>query len=211
MGGVRPPLFIVPEVGSDGRSCEGLARELGPEQPCLALQARSLINSSSQPADVAGTARLFANEILAITPKGPCAVAGLGFGSILAWETARLLAAAGCAVSQVALIGAPPKAFFEREGSVPTPHYRLIRPAGETAGLLGRFFRQASDGGVTKEMRQSRSRLGEASIGPAPSPVAIFTDAQADVDQPWRELAPAGIASFPSREAGARLADVLRQ
>ncbi len=210
IGGVRPPLFIVPEVGSDGRSCEVLARQLDPDQPCVALQARALIGGSSQTVDVAGTARLFANEILAITPRGLCAVAGLGFGSILAWETARLLAPDGCAVSRLVLVNPPPKAFFQREGSGPTALYRLVRPAGEGGGLLGRFFRSTSDDGATKEMRQSRARLGEARLGPAPSAVAVFTAAPAELGPLWQELSPAGIASYQSEETGARLGEILR-
>ncbi|MGA3008206.1 MAG: KR domain-containing protein, partial [Opitutaceae bacterium] len=208
-GGARPPVFLIPDAGMEGSIFADLARELGSDQPCFALQVRALSAVSSQPADVPEAARLLAEEIVAIAPAGPCVLGGRGFGVVLAWETARELAARGRTVSHLAVMGPPPAAFFAREESGPAPSYRLVKPDVTSGGMFGRLFKKSrgDEKGVTKELRQTREKLGEARLGPAACPVALFAANGAYL--PWQELSPSGCAVFPPDEAAARLSSLL--
>ncbi|HTQ31721.1 MAG TPA: AMP-binding protein [Opitutaceae bacterium] len=211
VGGARAPLFLIPDAGMEGSAFADRMRELGPDQPCFALQARALSSVSSQPANVSEIGRLLAEEIVAINPTGSCAVGSHGFGAILAWETARQLAARGRTVSLLALIEPPPSAFFAREDAGQTPAYRLVKPAGVSGGMFGRLFKKGSGGedGVTKEQRQAREKYGEARLVPAACPLAVF--AANRPRQPWQELAPSGCSVFSPAEIGARLSGLLAQ
>jgi hypothetical protein len=208
-GGTRPPLFLMTDVGMENKMLAELIQDLGPDQPCFALQIRALSGASSQPVDLPEMARLLGEEIMAIHPTGGCALASRGFGAILAWETARQLAAKGRTVSRLILIEPPPAAFFARDDAGPPPAYRLVKPAAASGGMLGRLFKKGSgdDGGVTKELRQAREKYGEVRICPAACAVAVFGP-NGSV-QPWPELAPAGCALFSPGEIGAKLSGLL--
>ncbi len=208
-GGARAPLFLIPDAGTEGPVFADLARELGPDQPCFALQARALSGVSSQPANVPEIARLLAEEIVAISPTGSCVLGSRGFGAVLAWETAQQLAAKGRTVSLLVVIDPPPSAFFAREDAGQALSYRLVRPAETTGGMFGRLFKKRSgnDGSVTKESRQAREKYSDARLGPAACPVAVF--AANGSSQPWQELAPSGCSVSVTGEIGAKLSSLL--
>jgi acyl-CoA synthetase (AMP-forming)/AMP-acid ligase II len=211
--GARPPFFLIPEAGAEGTVFKELASQLGPDQPCFGLQARALTSSvaTGQPISIEETAKLLAGEILALSPAGPSALGGRSFGAVLAWETARVLAAQGQLVSLLALIDPPPAAFFSREDAGGILSYRFVKPAGASAGMLGRFFKRGpgDDGGVNKELRQAREKYGDAQLGSAACPVAVF--AANGSSQPWPELASSGCPVFPIGEIGSKLSDLLEK
>lgn len=197
MGGTRLPLFLIPGAGAEGTVFKELANRLGPDQPCFGLQARALTSSvaTGQPISIEEMARLFAGEILALAPTGPCALGGQGFGTVLAWETARVLAAQGRPVSLLALIDPPPSAFFEPESSSPSPRYRFIKPGGSPGGLFSRFLKKSSheDAGVTKELRQAREHYGNVTLAAATWPVFAFGGSNGGL--PWKDLSTAEFSS----------------
>jgi acyl-CoA synthetase (AMP-forming)/AMP-acid ligase II/NAD(P)-dependent dehydrogenase (short-subunit alcohol dehydrogenase family) len=208
-GGGRAPLFLISDAGTEGPVFVDLARDLGPDQPCFALQARALSGVSSQPANVPEIAHLLAEEVSAICPAGPCVLGSRGFGAVLAWETAQQLTAKGRTVSLLVVIDPPPPAFFAREDSGRTLSYRVVKPAGTPGGMFGRLFKKGSGGddGVTKELRQVREKYGDARLAPVSCPVALFTANGSS--QVWPELAPSGFSVSPISEIGINLSSLL--
>ncbi|HTB81377.1 MAG TPA: AMP-binding protein [Opitutaceae bacterium] len=206
--GARPPLFLIPEAGVEGNVFSELAGQLGPDQPCFGLQARALtaIPAPAQPVGVEETARLFVEEICALSPAGPCAIGGRGFGTVLAWETARQLTAKNRRVILLGLFDPPAAAFFARDEGGSATRYRFIKPAGSAGGgVFGRLFKKGAgdEAGVSKESRQARERYGDAVLSPATCPVAVF--GLTGADEPWRSLATAGFSTQPTTETVTKL------
>jgi hypothetical protein len=134
---------------------------------------------------------------------------GQGFGTVLAWETARVLAAQGRLVSLLALIDPPPSAFFESEPSSPTPRYRFIKPGGSSGGLFSRFLKKSSneDAGVTKELRQAREHYGNVTLAAATWPVFAFGSSNGGL--PWKNLSAAEFSVHSVDEFDRVLGDLL--
>lgn len=104
--GSEPPFFCIPGVGSDVIAFGDLARELGVRRPFYGLQLRGLEGSEvSGPAStIEEAASGFVQAIRRVQPEGPYFVGGHCFGSLLAWEIARQLEAAGARVGLLALL-----------------------------------------------------------------------------------------------------------
>jgi hypothetical protein len=211
--GTRPPLFLVPGARTDGDAFKELAGQLGPDQPCFGLQARALTSSvaTGQPVSIGEMAAVFAGEIAALFPTGPCILGGRSFGAVLAWETARVLTVQGRTVSLLALIDPPPAAFFASENTGKTPTYRFVKPAAGLGKVFGQFFKKSSgnDGGVTKDLCQAREQYGDAQLTATDCPVALFTTNSSR--QPWSELATRSFSVFSPAETGTKLAELIVQ
>jgi acyl-CoA synthetase (AMP-forming)/AMP-acid ligase II/thioesterase domain-containing protein/acyl carrier protein/nucleoside-diphosphate-sugar epimerase len=194
-------VFLVSEPGADGAAFEPMAKGLRPDQPCIALLP--VAPNPSPPLTVATVAEILVEEIVTIAPKGPCIIGGLGFGAILAWETAARLEARGREVSRIVLLEPPPSAFFGRTGAGTTARVDLLRPAAVASGIFGRRAKRDANAAlaVTKELSAERERFGDCQLGPVAGPVSVFGFA-ADAD-PWREISPAGISVQPMSNTGA--------
>jgi thioesterase domain-containing protein/acyl carrier protein len=93
--GTRHPLFFV--TAGDGNSVGfgALARRLGPDQPFYALQPRGMDGRRLFEVRVQAIARHYVREIRAVQSSGPYFLGGRCFGTLVAFEMARILEAAG--------------------------------------------------------------------------------------------------------------------
>lgn len=81
-----------------------LARHLSPAHPVLGIQARGVDGREQPDSDVPAMARRYAGEVRAVAGLGPVCLLGLSGGGVLAYETARLLAAEGVPVKLLVLV-----------------------------------------------------------------------------------------------------------
>jgi thioesterase domain-containing protein len=103
--GERRPLFLAHAAGGHVVSYAALARHLGPGQPVYALQSRGLEEGETAPhARIADMAADYLAQLRAVQPEGPYRLGGWSMGGLVAFEMARLLAAAGEAVELLALV-----------------------------------------------------------------------------------------------------------
>jgi amino acid adenylation domain-containing protein len=106
--GDRPPLFFLHgDYLSGGLYCQHLARQLGADQPFLALPPCGIDGSPTPPSYEAMAARHL-EDILRVRPTGPYRLGGLCNGGLVALEVARLLATAGHEVDRVLVVAAFP-------------------------------------------------------------------------------------------------------
>lgn len=81
-----------------------LARQLSPAHPVLGIQARGVDGRELPDEDVPTMARRYAEEVRAVVGQGPVCLLGLSGGGVLAYETARLLAAQAVTVQLLVLV-----------------------------------------------------------------------------------------------------------
>ena len=116
-GGPRPPLLLAHPAGGTTGVYKVLAQLLGDDRPSFGLER---IGGS-----VGDRAARYCAEIIARYPGAACVLGGWSFGGVLAYETARRLAAAGQAPALVVLLDA----------ALPLP----IAPAEQPRVLARRF------------------------------------------------------------------------
>jgi thioesterase domain-containing protein len=110
--GGRVPVFGVAGHNGDVFTYHTLAQQLGPDQPFFGLRPPGL-DSHSEPLDtVEGLAAYFADQILAVRPKGAVIVAGYCAGGTIAFELAQQLERRGTPVAFVAMFGCPYPTMF---------------------------------------------------------------------------------------------------
>lgn len=99
--GSKPPLFLM--TAGDGNSVGfgALARNLGPDQPCFALQPRGVDGGAPLHRSVERMAGHYLRAIQRVQPRGPYLLGGRCLGCLVAYEVARRLRARG---QQVALL-----------------------------------------------------------------------------------------------------------
>lgn len=102
-GGSRPPLFCMHAGAGTVLFYYELARQLGPDQPVYALQAKGLYGDAVPLGTVEEMAALSLEEMRSVQPHGPYYVGGFCFGAVLAFEVAQRLSRAG---ERVALLAA---------------------------------------------------------------------------------------------------------
>ncbi len=102
-GGSKTTLYIVHGGGLNVLLFNTLARNMHPDQPVYALQAKGL-NGIDEPLDrMEDIAAHYISEILTNNPVGPYALAGYSFGGIIAFEMAKQMKAMGKEVQTLAL------------------------------------------------------------------------------------------------------------
>lgn len=99
----RAPFFCIPGAGGNILSLRPLALEMPDDVPFYCLQAKGL-DGSTPFVTVEDTALYYADQIRRIQPSGPYHLGGGCYGGLVAFETARLLEAAGESVHLLALI-----------------------------------------------------------------------------------------------------------
>ncbi|WP_106400140.1 condensation domain-containing protein [Actinocorallia populi] len=103
--GGKPPLFCLPPAGGLAWPYFGLLPHLPADQPVYGFQARGFLDSDDTLyPSVEEAARDYAARLRSVQPRGPYHLAGYSLGGLLAYETARLLQAAGEEVALLALI-----------------------------------------------------------------------------------------------------------
>lgn len=204
-GGSGAPVFLMTDASPDANGFSELVRQFGEQRPSFVFRAQAMMSAVPRPVDLEELARLFADEITILHPRGRCALGGRGFGAVVAWMTAQALAQRGRATDIAvffALEPSPP-AFFAKD----TSGYRFVKPAAP-GGLLGRLFRKGSedDAAVTKELRQQRERYGDTTLAPADWPIVVSADRPS---APWNDLSKRSTKRVSASELGAELSRVL--
>jgi len=126
--GTRPSIFWVHYLNVN------LAKEFGDDQPVflITLVATDFVALGEKPT-LQSIAMCLLNKILATQSEGPYNIGGLCIGSILAYEIASQLRAAGHEVSLLVLLDAPSPSYLESYNSLTAklsrPRYLLERNA----------------------------------------------------------------------------------
>jgi thioesterase domain-containing protein/acyl carrier protein len=117
--GAKPPLFCV-HPGSGNVLCfYHLARRFGPDRPVYGLQDPALYGEWDFDTPIERMAARYVQEIRDVQPDGPYHLCGWSYGGQIAFEMARQLTAAGCAVQLLAILdtGAPEGVHTFRAGA----------------------------------------------------------------------------------------------
>jgi amino acid adenylation domain-containing protein len=102
--GDRLPFFCVHELFGNVLCYTNLARNLGPDQPFYAIEARGLDGAEEPFFDIEAMSTYYIDQMRAVQPRGPYALGGLCFGGLVAFEMARQLRENGESVKLVALL-----------------------------------------------------------------------------------------------------------
>jgi thioesterase domain-containing protein/acyl carrier protein len=114
--GDATPIFMVPGVGGNVLIFAQLARLLGPNQPCYALQARGLDGKEAPFTSMPEMANHYIAEIRRIRPNGPYILLGSCTGGLIAYEMAQQLFGQGQPAALVMMDTWHPSSYH--------PHYR---------------------------------------------------------------------------------------
>lgn len=132
LGGSGAAAFALPAVGGSVHEYAPLAQALDGVWRVAGIPAAGLHPGSTPATDLATMATRYAAMVARAQPAGPYRLLGWSMGGVLAYETARRLAADGAEVALVALIDAP---------------YRTVtRYADSAAGLTALFVADALRG-----------------------------------------------------------------
>lgn len=104
--GSAGPLFCIHPAGGTVFCYRELARRLPAARPVFGLQARGIDGRVPPRASIEEMAADYAAEITAAQPQGPYRLMGWSLGGLIAFETARQMAAAGHAIGLLAVIDA---------------------------------------------------------------------------------------------------------
>lgn len=204
--GRRPPLyFFHGDFASGGLSARRMVQLLGPDQPIITIDPHGLYGEPV-PASIEAMAADRLPLILEQHVSGPFLLAGYCNGALVAFEAARLLAAAGHRVEMVAMIDPPtvsarpamrtllrllkPVVSPHRLGQVYDQIGRLERILRMSPGeLLAKINKQRrTDKRLLHQLRWHPYTIAMAQYRPAPVDVpAIFFSAGHD-GRAWRRL-----------------------
>ena len=105
--GSLPPIFAVTAGDGNVVGFGPLAKRLGRDQPFYVLQPFAMYSARPLRRTVESTARHYVSRIRAVQPHGPYALLGRCHGSLVAYEMARQLEAAGEEVGFLGVIDSP--------------------------------------------------------------------------------------------------------
>ncbi len=115
--GSQPPIFCIHGGAGTILHLQGLARRLGEDQPFYGLQSRGLYGGAAPLRTVEEMASHYLAEMRQVHPAGrPWRLAGYCFGTIVAFELAQRLRAAGEEVELVAMFNGPSPTWIKRWG-----------------------------------------------------------------------------------------------
>jgi len=101
--GNKMPLYIVHGFGMNVLLFNNVAKNMDPQQPVYALQAKGLNVHDDAPDRMEDIAAYYVSEIIKQNPEGPYALAGYSLGGIIAFEMARQLKALGKEIKMLAM------------------------------------------------------------------------------------------------------------
>jgi amino acid adenylation domain-containing protein len=102
--GAAPVFFFHGDLNGGGFYCRKLARHLPPGRAVWAVPPLGV--DGAVPLSIEAMARQHVQDLVALAPAGPVVLGGYCNGGLVAWETARLLTAAGRRVERVILVAA---------------------------------------------------------------------------------------------------------
>jgi amino acid adenylation domain-containing protein len=114
--GSQPPIFCIHGGAGTILHLEALARRLGSDQPFYGLQSKGLYGGAAPLRTVEDMAAHYLAEMHEVHPDGPWRLGGYCFGSIVAFEIAQRLVAAGEQVELVAIFNGPSPAWIKHFG-----------------------------------------------------------------------------------------------
>ncbi|MEA2148158.1 MAG: hypothetical protein QOG59_3745, partial [Solirubrobacteraceae bacterium] len=114
--GSQPPIFCIHGGAGTILHLQALARRLGEDQPFYGLQSRGLYGGAAPLRTVEDMASHYLSEMRQVHPGGPWRLAGYCFGTIVAFELAQRLRAAGEEVELLAMFNGPSPAWIKRYG-----------------------------------------------------------------------------------------------
>jgi amino acid adenylation domain-containing protein len=114
--GSLPPIFCIHGGAGTILHLHRLARQLGTEQPFYGLQSSGLYGGSAPIKTVEEMASHYLSEMRQVHPGGPWLLAGYCFGTIVAFEIAQQLLAAGEDVRLVAMFNGPSPLWIKQWG-----------------------------------------------------------------------------------------------
>ncbi|MBL8697908.1 MAG: AMP-binding protein [Alphaproteobacteria bacterium] len=139
--GRRPLFFLHPDLHA-GAYCRTLANLLPADQPVIVLAPHGRAIDEAMPATIEAMGAERARLVRGLQPDGPIALAGFCNGALIAYETARHLAAAGIVVDSLIMIDPPsftvaPRALRSLAGHLDTALAALGAPPGFVARKAG--------------------------------------------------------------------------
>ena len=107
--GTKRPLFCIHLEGGHLWPYRRIAQYFGHDRPIFGLPARGADGSEAADVTVEGMARNCVEMVRRQQPDGPYLIVGYSSGGIIAYETARQIAALGSKVGLLAVIDSPPQ------------------------------------------------------------------------------------------------------
>ena len=138
--GTRPPLFIAHGLGGSLLLFRKLAQELGPDQPVYGIQLAADVKAKQEELAIESLAERYIDEICAIDPIGPYALAGHSLGGLMVFEIATQLVKQGKKVAVLALLDCDFHVAKRPENSPPPENVPFKESFGHTKAKLLRFF-----------------------------------------------------------------------
>lgn len=102
--GDLPPLFLAHGLGSNLLLFRGLVESLAPNQPVYGIQLVADAAATPEELTIQSLAARYVDEIRAVNPVGPYALAGHSLGGLLAFEIAAQLRKRGAEISLLVLL-----------------------------------------------------------------------------------------------------------
>lgn len=138
--GTQPTLFALNHTAHNLRLYRPLSRELGPDQPFVALQLLEPSVNGAAPTSIEHLAAAYCDAIVATKAEGKYRLAGFCRSGVIACEVARQLAASGREVDLLVLIDCWAPGYFLQQPYGARLLFRLRR--------MGRFARRCWRAGV---------------------------------------------------------------
>ncbi len=183
--GSKIPLWSVAGGGGLAIAFFPLARRLGPDQPCYALQSPILEGRGLPERSVAAIARRHVAVMRSMQPSGPYRIAGHSFGGLLAVEMAHQLDAAGQQVDRLIILDSFPP---DPRLHAPLPRLGLRRRLKSKAGLFRAALRDTSGGSEAWRFYDQAGQLGLKYHGRAwagPTLVTVANSPERDRRAQW--------------------------
>src|SRR5579884_2251906 len=114
--GTKPPIFCIHGGAGTILHLAALARRLGDDQPFYGLQQRGLYGGAAPLSTVEEMATHYLSEMREVHPGGPWRLAGYCFGTLVAFELAQRLRAAGEEVELLAMFNGPSPDWIRQYG-----------------------------------------------------------------------------------------------
>ncbi len=114
--GTQPPIFCVHGGAGTILHLAAIARRLGNDQPFYGLQSPGLYGGAAPIKSVEEMATHYLEEMRQVHPGGPWRLGGYCFGSLVAFELAQRLTAAGEDVELVMVFNGPSPSWIRRWG-----------------------------------------------------------------------------------------------
>jgi thioesterase domain-containing protein/acyl carrier protein len=120
--GRKTPLFLVHGAGLNVLLYQSLGKNLQPNRPIYALQAKGLDGKQQISTSISEMASDYIAEIQQVQPKGPYLLFGFSLGGFIAFEMAKQLLAKG---EEVRFLGVIDTVTYAAHEDLPIPHYLL--------------------------------------------------------------------------------------